>query len=40
MLAAKTLSSKFGDCYHLLAMHYVAVAELEEFFASREAADS
>jgi hypothetical protein len=34
--AKATLSAKFGDCYRLLADHYVILAKLEEDFVSRQ----
>jgi hypothetical protein len=36
-LSAKAISStKFGDCYRLLAQHYVLLANLEEDFVRRQ----
>jgi hypothetical protein len=38
-LSAKTsASAKFGNCYRLLAEHYVILAKLEEDFVGRQRA--
>ncbi len=34
--AKDSLSTKFGDCYRLLAKNYVILAELEEDYVARE----
>lgn len=34
--AKSTTSAKFGDCYRLLAKHYMILAELEEDFVARQ----
>ncbi len=34
--AANSGSAKFGDCYRLLAKHYVILAELEEDYLARQ----
>lgn len=34
--AKNTLSAKFGDCYRLLAEHYMILAKLEEDFVGRQ----
>ena len=34
--ATNSVSAKFGDCYRLLAKHYVILAELEEDYVARQ----